>query len=81
MKIIFLKKYIKNHKIIFFLKQNRGEEDNKRRAHTSTWLLYIDIYIYIYIGVYIAFIVFMINLAKILSHILSHVVLSNKNLV
>ena len=49
MKIIFLKKYIKNHKINFFFKQNRGEEDNKRRAHTSTWLLYIDIYIYIYI--------------------------------
>ena len=67
MKIIFLKKYIKNHKLIFFFKQNRGEEDNKRRAHTSTWLLYIDIYIYI--GVYTAFIVFMINLAKILSHI------------
>ena len=44
-KLLF-KKYMNNHKIIFFLKQNRGEENNIRRAHTSTRLLK---YIYIYI--------------------------------
>ena len=52
---------MKNHKIYIF-KQSRGEENNIRRAHTSTWLK--NIYIYIYIGVCFTFIVFMINLAN-----------------
>ena len=37
-KLLF-KKYLKNHKIkFFFFKQSRGEENNIRRAHTSTQL-------------------------------------------
>ena len=40
---------MKNYKIIFFKKQNRGEENNRRRAHTFTQLIYIYIYIYLYI--------------------------------
>ena len=40
-KLLF-KKYMKNRKIYIYiyiyLKQNRGEENNIRRAHTSTWL-------------------------------------------
>ena len=35
-KLIF-KIYIKNH-YIYIYKQNRGEENNIRKAHTSTWL-------------------------------------------
>ena len=36
---LFFKKYMKNHKIIiFFLKQSKGEENNIRKAHTSTRL-------------------------------------------
>ena len=42
---------MKNYKIIFFKKQNRGEENNRRRAHTFTQLIYIYIYIFIYFGV------------------------------
>ena len=34
-KLLF-KKYMKNHKINFFFKQSRGEENNIRRTHTST---------------------------------------------
>ena len=35
---LFLKKYTKNHKIIFIfiILQSKGEENNIRRAHTST---------------------------------------------
>ena len=47
---------MKNHKIIFFLKQSRGEENNRRRAHTSTRLKKK--------GVCTAFIVLRINLAN-----------------
>ena len=36
---------MKNYKINFFFKQSRGEENNRRRAHTFTRLIYI------YIGV------------------------------
>ena len=38
-KLLF-KKYLKNHKInfFFFFKQSRGEENNIKRAHTSTQL-------------------------------------------
>ena len=50
---------MKNHKIIFFLKQSRGEENKRRRAHTYTQLLKKK-----NIGVCTAFIVFMINLAN-----------------
>ena len=38
---------MKNYKINFFFKQSRGEENNRRRAHTFTRLIYIYIYIYI----------------------------------
>ena len=58
-KLLF-KKYMKNHKIfIKKKKQIRGEENNKRRAHTSTRLKKKKI-----IGVCTAFIMFMINLAN-----------------
>ena len=54
-KLLF-KKYMKNHKIYIFLNKV-GEENNRRRAHTSTWFKKN-------IGVCITFIVFMINLAN-----------------
>ena len=47
---------MKNHKIYIFLNKV-GEENNRRRAHTSTWFKKN-------IGVCITFIVFMINLAN-----------------
>ena len=55
---LFLKKYMKNQKNrFFFFLQSRGEENNIRRAHTSTQFKK-------YIGVCFTFIVLMINLAN-----------------
>ena len=56
-KLLF-KKYIKNHQIKFFFKQNRGEENNIRKTYTSTRLKKKNF------GVCITFIVFMINLTN-----------------
>ena len=36
-KLLF-KKYMKNHNIYIYIFLSRGEENNIRRAHTSTWL-------------------------------------------
>ena len=47
----FLKKYMKNHKNnIFFFEQSRGEENNIRKAHTSTQFLFFKIFFFLNIG-------------------------------
>ena len=57
---LILKKYMKNHKIIFFF--NRVEE--KKTIEEELIPLLGLKYIHIYIGICTAFIVFMINLAN-----------------